>query len=90
MRDNHVAISAGENEIQFVLACAMCHETFTYLVPFEQYMCWRAGELVQRVFPDLPREHREMFISGTCNSCFHRLFDGMQSKDQQCERDADA
>jgi hypothetical protein len=32
MRDNHVAISADTNEIQVVLICAMCQETFIHVV----------------------------------------------------------
>ena len=86
MRDNHVAISSGADQLEVVLVCAMCHETYTYVVSFEQYMSWRAGDLVQRAFPDMPREDREMFVSETCNSCFHKLFDGMQFESPERSR----
>jgi hypothetical protein len=37
-------------------------------------MSWRAGALVQDAFPEVPKEYREMFISGTCPKCWDDMF----------------
>lgn len=31
------------------------------------------GELVQDAFPSMPKEHRELLVSGTCSNCFDRI-----------------
>jgi hypothetical protein len=28
---------------------------------------------VQDAFPSMPREHRELLVSGTCSACFDRI-----------------
>lgn len=37
-------------------------------------MCWLRGALVTRAFPDLSADDRELLISGTCPSCYKRLY----------------
>lgn len=58
--------------------CRLCG-TFSY-IECEQ---WQADELdkprsermfMQDIFPDLPIGDRELLISGTCNTCWQKMF----------------
>jgi hypothetical protein len=74
MRENHAAWSEGGDKMNVALTCVCCNQEFTFKVPVERYISWRFGENVQTAFPEMPKEERELFISGTCNSCFQELF----------------
>lgn len=39
------------------------------------YELWRAGQLIQKVMPNISEDARELLISGTCGPCFDRMFD---------------
>lgn len=52
-----------------------CAEIKTVAVPHKGYMAWMLGDAhIQTAMPDVPREERELLISGTCDACFKRLF----------------
>lgn len=35
---------------------------------------WRNGLLIQKAFPDMPDDQRELLISGICGACWDNLF----------------
>jgi hypothetical protein len=35
---------------------------------------WRSGTLIQRAFPEMPADQRELLITGTHPACWDRLF----------------
>ena len=37
-------------------------------------MAWKSGQNIQRAFPEMPKERRELLISGTHSDCWDRLF----------------
>ena len=32
------------------------------------------GKLIQDILPEVPADVRELFVSGMCNTCWHKLF----------------
>lgn len=74
MRDNHIATSRGDARIQVLVMCQGCDEVVEICVHHEQYVAWMGGTLVQAAFPDVPREQREAFVSGTCPKCWKKTF----------------
>ncbi len=47
---------------------------FEVPVTDEQIVRWKAGELIQRVMPELTPDQRELLISQTCGDCFDDMF----------------
>jgi hypothetical protein len=39
---------------------------------------WQAGDLIQRCFPDMDEDTREILITGTHPACFETIFEGME------------
>lgn len=56
------------------IPCLGCGTTTTFTMTEEQFNRFRAGEHVQRIFPDWSADDREMLISGTCPPCFEEMF----------------
>jgi hypothetical protein len=85
MRDDHAAACHGDGNTSIFTACKMCRGDFTIVVPTGNYLRWLGGVLVQTAFPMMPKEERELLISGTCDKCFKALF----AVDLEEEDDAD-
>lgn len=55
--------------------CHLCHHDYVVGCTDEQYLDWKENHrLIQLAMPEVPKEERELLISGTCNECFKRLF----------------
>ena len=54
--------------------CEQCGHVFKIDVPEAALKAWRDGELIQNAFPTMPKDIRELLISGICGSCFDRIF----------------
>lgn len=54
--------------------CPKCHKIHTVVVDKEQYNRWIAGENIQRAFPNLSADQREILISGICPKCWEQIF----------------
>ncbi len=46
------------------------------MVRFEDYKAWENGKVIQDAMPYLTPGEREVLISGTCGSCFDKMFGG--------------
>jgi hypothetical protein len=44
----------------------------------EKYRRWIAGELVQRVWPHMTPDDRELLITGTHPACWEKIFEGVE------------
>jgi hypothetical protein len=64
------------------IACSTCGIEHLIGTTLSGYVSWRAGAFVQDAFPDVPKEYREMFISGTCPECFERMFGSFDDDDE--------
>lgn len=55
--------------------CQECRKVYDLPITVEQVTRWRhGGGLIQRVFPDLTDDQRELLISQTCGACFDAMF----------------
>ena len=60
--------------------CLACDEAATVEVDRTQFDLFLAGMKAQDAFPDLPRDEREILISGTHPDCWERMFGGEDSE----------
>lgn len=54
--------------------CDQCGATQKIEVPFSEWESWTGGEYIQNSLTSLTEEQREMFLSGTCASCWDKMF----------------
>lgn len=58
-----------------VIACRTCGEDRVIDCTDEQYVAWKENHmLIQNAMPDVPKEQRELLLSGICGACFNRMF----------------
>jgi hypothetical protein len=74
MRNNHTAVTLSGDRILIGVHCTKCGTAHEFAVPATNYFRWRNGELVQNAFPEIPREGRELLVSGSCDACFNKQF----------------
>jgi hypothetical protein len=61
--------------------CTFCHEPNLVRVNHQDYITYINDELhVQDAFPYLTPDERELFISGTCTTCWNAMFDYEQEE----------
>lgn len=63
--DDYVALQIG---------CTCCGNDYLIGTSMSGYTAWRNGSYIQDAMPDVSKEYREMFISGTCPKCFADMF----------------
>ena len=56
------------------LPCPMCAESLTIELPTSRLFAYNNGASITEVFPDLAPAERERFISGTCGTCWNKMF----------------
>lgn len=54
--------------------CMTCKKVITVKVDYKDYDDWRAGKLIQKAFPYLTADEREIMISQICGKCFDKQF----------------
>lgn len=74
MRNNHTVLTLSGDRILIGVHCTQCGTGHEFTVTAPNYFRWRNGELVQNAFPEIPREDRELLVSGTCGECFNNQF----------------
>lgn len=64
--------------ITFDVDCRLCGQTTQIPATVEQltelYLPRTQRRLMQEIFPDLSIGDRELLISGTCNTCWQKLY----------------
>lgn len=74
--------------------CTLCKVNHEIDTPYEEkdflerLSHWQEGALIQRVFPELRPEKREIIISGTCNDGWNELF-GDEDAEERKQYEAD-
>lgn len=58
--------------------CSVCGKTTLVELDEAKVERWLAGEHIQVVWPEMPKDEREMLISGTHPACWDRLFAGTE------------
>jgi hypothetical protein len=74
VRNKAIAIKKNDTTVDLHITCLTCREPFTLNVSTNAYICWANGESVQVVFPEIPREERELLVSATCAKCWCDIF----------------
>ena len=64
------------------IGCTCCGNDYLIGTTLSGYTAWRNGTLMQDAMPDMPKEYREMFISGTCPSCWADMFGSFDDDDE--------
>lgn len=55
--------------------CPECRKTNEVKCRREGYLAWLEGtDLIQRAMPEVPKELREVLMTGICPSCWEKLF----------------
>lgn len=75
-------ILLNESPVLLKLPCSSCGSIKKISVTTTQLRSYKYGELIQRAFPHLSADDREMLISGTCGDCFDEMFKDMEMNDE--------
>lgn len=62
------------NTINIKTTCPLCKKETVITVNEDDYKKYQNGELIQKCFPDMAPEIREMLITGICPKCWDKLF----------------
>lgn len=62
--------------IQFSERCRCCGKTVVYNVTEDAYNAYMNGAHVQDAFPEVSPGDREVLISGLCEDCWDKIFQG--------------
>jgi hypothetical protein len=54
-------------------ACILCGKSTTMELDSEDIYKWRGGSLIQDIWPDMPKEQREVIMSGTHPECWSEI-----------------
>ncbi len=54
--------------------CEVCCSQSMLPVNERDYLAWKSGVVIQKAMPYLSVDERELLISGTCGSCFDKMF----------------
>jgi hypothetical protein len=58
-------------------SCPDCGESLTVEATSQQIWDFNHNANIQSVFPEMPKEDRERFITGTCGPCWTKMFGGL-------------
>lgn len=59
-------------KIQRICPYCRCHNLVTVLV--SEFENWENGELIQKAFPELSADDRELLLTGICSKCWNEIF----------------
>lgn len=60
--------------ITFNVTCPQCRQITAITVERDKLQQWRAGTYVQRIWPELTPDQRELLVTGTHPQCFDAMF----------------
>ena len=68
-------IASAKSDIAIcVFVCPVCKKEKRVEVPIAGLEARAAGVNVQTAFPNLSKNQRELFVSGTCSECWEKMF----------------
>ena len=63
-----------KNNMEYPIKCTICRQWQTVEVDPEQFKAWNSGVLIQKAFPDMSADDRELLRSQTCAKCYNAMF----------------
>lgn len=70
----------GDTTLVLRSTCPDCKTPTDLTVPFAELQHWLQGAIIQRAMPSVPADQRELLITGTCDSCWDRIFDAREGR----------
>lgn len=61
-------------KVSIPVNCKICGTKHILNVPYEGHRLWRSGVHIQNALPTLSPDERELLISGTCGTCWDKMF----------------
>lgn len=58
--------------------CVVCGTQHRFILNRQDYEAWQTDTHIQRAFPDMSNDEREILISGTCPECWDILWAGVE------------
>lgn len=62
--------------VVLTMACIGCHQSTRVTVDSKSVQTWINGTNIERAFPDMNKDDRELLISGTHPKCWDEIFGG--------------
>lgn len=62
------------SKIVITKTCPVCGTDHTVEVDPVAYGRWKAGAFIQDAFPDMPKDQREILMTGIDQACWDRMF----------------
>lgn len=56
--------------------CPVCEKPATIEVDDEKFKLWQNGLVIQKAFPELTPDERELLITGIHSECWDKMFPG--------------
>jgi hypothetical protein len=69
-----VVVEVDEGTLTLSVTCVSCDKAIEFQVPADGYEKRLNGELIQRCFPALSNDLRELMVSGICPKCWNKMF----------------
>lgn len=86
MHEYDLTLENENPEIEVTKVCSWCSETSSLKMALWQYDLHRKRErLVQDIFPNVPKDIREVLISGTHPECWDEMMAGLDDEDDEIE-----
>jgi hypothetical protein len=75
MTMNRMETCTVGDKVTVTRRCQWCRKESSITVDREAFDRWQRGELIQNVFPDIPKDEREILISGTHPACWDAMWE---------------
>ena len=62
--------------------CCVCDQYEVWSLDRQAVESWQSGEYIQKAFPNMSAEDREILISGTHPACWNKLFPEEEGDDE--------
>ena len=62
------------------MPCYKCGKSSIIEVDSIGYQKWQSGTLIQKAFPEMPKESRELLLSGIHPECWNEMFKDSDDK----------
>ena len=77
-------VAFAERTDSATVQCRMCGVSYSIMYNRDNMIDWLAGkDFIQDLMPYLSAAERELLISGTCGSCFDKLFQPLDTDNDE-------
>lgn len=60
--------------MDYSIKCNICRQWKVVTVDESEFADWQRGMVIQRAMPKISADDRELLVSGTCGTCFDKMF----------------